>query len=156
MAGNESIVGRATTLQSTASRRVEAALKKSTVIYCSEYQVTPVSFWAHRHFDADSWISAKTFDPPLPAPVPGRGWAQLVVEFDGIELRFSSAAELDHVVDILSRNPLPTTRRLSELRGTAAGPNTHWLSRLPSIAKPLGFRRRLVAYLGSVRPREWA
>jgi len=130
-------------------------MKKAAVVYLDEYQATPVSFWVHRHLDADAWVNAKQFDPPLPAPVPGRGWAQFVVEFDGLEVRFSSSAELDHFIDVLSRNPLPTTRRLANLRGTTLGPNAHWLSRLPARAKPQDFRRRLVAYLQSVRPEGW-
>jgi hypothetical protein len=130
-------------------------VKKASVIYLPAYEATPLSFWAHRHLDADAWVNAKQFDPPLPGPVPGQGWAQLVVEFDGITLRFSSSAELNHFIDVLSRNPLPTTKRLSELRGTTLGPNSHWLSRLPSRAKPRDFRERLIAYLGRVRPQDW-
>ena len=131
-------------------------MKKATVVYRETYRSTPVSFWAHRHLDGESWSAATRFDPPLPAPVPGKGWAQLLVQFDGVELAFSSPAELDQVIDVLSRNPLPTTRRLSELRGTTRGPNAHWLSRLPSSAKPQGFRRRLVTYLARVRPEAWS
>ncbi len=130
-------------------------MKKATLIYLDAYEATPISFWAHRHLDAGAWADAKRFDPPLPAPVPGRGWAQLVVELDGVTLRFSSPAELDQLIDVLSRNPLPTTRRLSELRGTTVGPNGHWLSRLPARAKPQRFRKKLVAYLRSVRPEAW-
>ena len=130
-------------------------MKKASVVYLEKYAATPLSFWVHRHLDADDWANAKQFDPPLPGPVPGRGWVQLLVEFDGVEVQFSSSAELDHFLDILSRNPLPTTRRLSELRGTTLGPNGHWLSRLPSRAKPNDFRRRLVAYLQRVRPDDW-
>lgn len=130
-------------------------MKKASVIYLDEYQATPLSFWVHRHLDADAWWNAREFDPPLPKPIAGRGWAQLVVEFDGVEVRFSSSAELDHFSKVLSCNPLPTTRRLSELRDTMLGPNGHWLSRLPSRAKPLDFRRRFVAYLQRVRPEGW-
>ncbi len=130
-------------------------MKKASVLYLDAYQATPLSFWTHRPLDAEVWADAKRFDPPLPGPVAGRGWAQLVVELDGVVVRFSSAAELDHFIDVLSRDPLPTTRRLSELRGTTLGPNRHWLSRLPSRAKPRDFRRRLVAYLQRVRPADW-
>ena len=130
-------------------------MKKASIIYLREYEATPLSFWAHRHLDADAWVNAKQFDPPLPGPVPGRGWAQLVVEFDGVTLRFSSSAELKHCIEVLCHNPLPTTTRLSELRGTTLGPNTHWLSRLPARAKPQEFRQRLVAYLQRVRPEGW-
>ena len=49
-------------------------MKKATVVYLPEYQPTPVSFWAHRHLDADAWVNATRFEPPLPGPVAGRGW----------------------------------------------------------------------------------
>jgi hypothetical protein len=130
-------------------------MKKASVIYLPAYEPTPLSFWVHRHLDADAWMNASQFDPPLPRPVPGQGWAQLVVEFDGVTVRFSSSAELNHFVDVLSRNPLPTTKRLAELRGTTLGPNSHWLSRLPARAKPRDFRERLIAYLERVRPEDW-
>jgi hypothetical protein len=54
------------------------------------------------------------------------------------------------VIEVLARNPLPTTRQLSSERGTTLGPNKHWLSRLPAKAKPLRFRRKLVTYLREV------
>jgi len=43
--------------------------------------------------------------------------------------------------------PLPTTRRLSALRGEALGPNSHWLSRLPASIKSPKARVRLVKVL---------
>lgn len=110
----------------------------------------------HHQVDAESWQDASVFNPPLPGPVGGRGWAQLVVEFDGIDLWFSSAAELDHFIDVLSQNPLPSIRRMTELRGIGFGPNNHWLSRLPARAKPAKYRRRLVTYLRRVYPEEWS
>ena len=130
-------------------------MKKARVVYLNEYCETPLSFWVHRPVRRKFRSDTPLCDPPLPAPTPGLGWLQLIIEFDRVHLRFSSSAELDHFIDVLSRNPLPTTRRLSELRGTEVGPNGHWLSRLPSRAKPLGFRRRLVAYLQTVRPEAW-
>ena len=130
-------------------------MKKASVIYLDAYEPTPVSYWAHRHIGESAWPASDRFVPPLPPPVPGRGWAQLIVEFDGVELRFSSAVELDHFIEVLSKNPLPTTRRLVELRGTSLPPHRHWLSRLPARAKPQAFRVRLIAYLRSVRPEIW-
>lgn len=126
-------------------------MKRVTVRYHATYRPTPVSYWAHRHLDDDVWIDASAFEPPLPKPVPGRGYAELEVECDGVVLFFASRAELDQVIDVLSRNPLPTTRRLSQDRGTAYGPNNHWLSRLPARAKPAAFRAKLVRLLITAR-----
>jgi hypothetical protein len=69
-------------------------MKKASVIYLQEYEATPLSFWVHRHLEADARANANQFDPPVPDPVPGRGWAQLVIEFDGVTLRLSSSARL--------------------------------------------------------------
>lgn len=126
-------------------------MKHHTITYTADFERTPLSFWVHRHLDDPVWIHTRRFDPPLPAPLPGRGYPRLTVEFNGVTLDFASLAELDHLIDILSRNPLPSTRRLSEHRGTAAGPNRHWLSRLPARAKAFKFRKRLVAWLNQVR-----
>jgi len=30
-------------------------MKKAAFVHLDEYQATPVSFWAHRHLDADAW-----------------------------------------------------------------------------------------------------
>lgn len=131
------------------------AMKQSRIVYASQYTPSPVSFWVHRPLDAEIWSHARAFDPPLPQPVPGKGWARLEVELDGVHLSFASMAEVLHVIEVLARNPLPTTRQLSSDRGTTVGPNTHWLSRLPAKAKPLRFRRKLVQYLREVG-REYA
>ncbi len=128
-----------------------STMKTRTVRYTAAYAPTPLSFWVHRHRDARVWSASHEFDPPLPTPVPGRGYPRLEIEFQRVFLYFASLEELDHAIAVLSANPLPSTRRLSRLRGTAAGPNRHWLSRLPGRAKSHKFRRRLVAYLCSAR-----
>lgn len=122
-------------------------MKQATIRYSRCYRPGPVSFWAHVPRAGAVSRGAAAYDPPLPGPVAGKGWPILDVEVNGVALTFSSMAEVEHVIDVLSRNPLPTTRRLSALRGAAFGPNKHWLSRLPAKAKSAKFRRVLVAYL---------
>ena len=131
-------------------------MRRATVVYRERFPASPISFWVHRHPEGTVWSESETHEPPFPPPVPGRGWPQLVVEFDGVKMLFSSAAELDHVIEVMTQNPLPTTRRLSELRGTSMGPNRHWLSRLPARAKRRAYRERLVVYLEKVRPWFWS
>ena len=127
-------------------------MKHYQIKYTAQWTPSPVSFWVHRPVDAEHWANATQFDPPIPRGVPGKGWPALEVELDGVCLRFASLVELEHVMDVLSRNPLPTTRRLAQVSGTARGPNSHWLSRLPAKAKPKKFRQKLVAYLAGVEP----
>ncbi|MEZ5669916.1 MAG: hypothetical protein R3F55_21275 [Alphaproteobacteria bacterium] len=127
-------------------------MKKATIGYTPRFRPSPVSAWVHVPTGpVPAWRDAGAYSPPLPGPVGGRGWPVLDVEVDGVALTFSSLAELDHVIDVLSRNPLPTTRQLSAARGNGAGPNGHWLSRLPAKAKPARFRAVLVARLRRAR-----
>lgn len=123
------------------------AMKRATISYTPRFRPSPVSSWVHVPASGTIWHEPTDCDPPLPRPVAGKGWPMLEVEVNGVALTFSSMAEVAHVVDVLSRNPLPTTRRLSADRGAGSGPNRHWLSRLPARAKSAKFRRDLVAYL---------
>lgn len=110
-----------------------------------------MTFWVHIEADGKAWYAAEKFDPPAPKPVPGRGWPVYFVEFDGFTFRFASLAELAVCVAILSRKVLPTTRQLSAERGTTAGPNSHWLSRMPKGTKSWRYRERAVRYLLEAR-----
>ncbi|MBM0744484.1 hypothetical protein JOY44_23225 [Phormidium sp. CLA17] len=111
----------------------------------------PMTFWVHVEADGKAWYNAEEFDPPAPKPLPGRGWPVYCVEFDGFTFRFASLAELDVCVATLSRKILPTTRRLSTERGMSAGPNSHWLSRMPKGTKSWRYREKAVRYLTEAR-----
>jgi hypothetical protein len=73
------------------------------------------------------------------------------VEFGAHVLRFSSAEQLDECIRVLSMQPLPPSRQLSNLRGTVLGPNGHWLSRLPVAIKSGKARGRVVTGLEQTR-----
>ena len=97
-----------------------------------------------------------TWIPPAPLAIPHRGFPALRVEAGNHELVFTSPAQLAHCIDVLAKTPLPTSRQLSVKRGTTAGPNGHWLSRLPSTLKSPRRREQFVetlraAYAASVR-----
>jgi len=112
---------------------------------------SPVSFWVHRaadpKLDAEGWIRAERHVPPMPRPTPGRGFPVLHVTTGKRELVFASSAEVEHVIQVLSRNPLPDTLSLSRARHATAGPNQHWLSRFPTELASRERRARLVALL---------
>lgn len=127
-------------------------MKKYRITFTDSFEPSPMSFWVHRNVNGDCWHDADEFEPPLPKPIPGRGYSRLHVECDGISLEFASLHELDQMVAVLSMNPLPSTRSLARQRHTSAGPNSHWLSRLPGRAKSLRFRRKLVGFLQQIRP----
>jgi hypothetical protein len=105
---------------------------------------SPLSFWVHRHLDGDVWIRAKTFDPPMPRAVPGRGWPIYILEHRGRQLFFASPEEIDHVVEVLGQKHLPTTRTLAEQAGWPHFQHEHWLAKLSKFWKPWKIREKLV------------
>jgi len=107
----------------------------------------PLAYWVHvpvQHHP-DHW------EPPAPPQVPHKGYVFLHVVFEKHELVFSSPAQLDHFIRILSTQPLPTSRHLSSLRGQTVGQNGHWLSRLPAELKSPRERQSVVDVLMNVR-----
>ncbi len=84
--------------------------------------------------------------PPLSKGLSGKGYPLYFVEIDGFTFRFSSLAELRVCIAMLEQKHLPTTIRLSDLHG-GAGPNSHWLSRLPKETKSWRYREKAISYL---------
>lgn len=115
--------------------------------YEPNWTAAPMAFWVH----VPSATGAGEFEPPAPPIIPHRGYCWLHFEFAECELVFSSPAQLEHLVDVLSKKPLPTSRQLSAARGTSAGPNGHWLSRLPATLKSPKNRAALVRQLQALQ-----
>ncbi|MDM0036803.1 hypothetical protein QTI33_32035 [Variovorax sp. J22P271] len=117
----------------------------------SDWRTAPMAYWVHVPDTSGAWV------PPAPVAIPHRGFPALRVEAGEHELVFSSPAQVAHCIEVLSTRPLPTSRQLSLKRGTTAGPNGHWLSRLPAALKSPRRREQLVellraAYAASVQP----
>lgn len=115
--------------------------------FTANWAHAPLAYWVH--VPAAAGDGGHT--PPAPTPVPHRGYPVLQVAIGRHELHFTSPAQLDHCIDVLARTPLPTSRQLSSRRGTGAGPNGHWLSRLPAALKAPRMRARVVKLLRRVR-----
>jgi len=120
-----------------------------------DWRDAPLAFWVHQEAAGGNWRSATSFEPAAPKPLGKRGYLFLVVDFGRETLEFSSPAQLAHFIEVLSKNPLPTSRRLSTLRGSTAGPNSHWLSRLPASLKTVKRRAQLVDALTQLPPDVW-
>lgn len=117
------------------------------VEYGDAWAAGPLSFWVHVEVDGRPWNRAARFDPPLPGPVPGRGYARFYAEVEGFTFYFASLEEVRACIRVLGQRVLPTTvREASERRG-GVGPNPHWLSRLPSRLLPWRRRQKIVRYL---------
>ena len=112
----------------------------------SDWRDAPMAYWVHVPDPTDP----DSYTPPAPVRLSSRGFVFLRVEYGPHELVFSSPEQLEHCIAVLSTKPLPTTRALSAKRGTGAGPNRHWLSRLPSELKSPAARFLLVRHLKSV------
>jgi hypothetical protein len=112
------------------------------ITYTVDWHQTPGAYWVHIPI-----VGGDEYTPPAPKPIPGKGYAILQVPFGAHVLEFCSAAQLQHYIDVLSQKLLPTTTQLSAQRGSGAGPNGHWLSRLPAELKPYSKRVLLVKKL---------
>jgi hypothetical protein len=106
-----------------------------------DWLFAPVAWWVHIPQGDGIWT------PPAPRAIPHKGFAVLNVALGTHTLRFSSPAQLAHVIDVLATTPLPTSRQLSVKRGASVGPNGHWLSRLPSELKSTRRRAEVVLAL---------
>lgn len=120
-------------------------MKKWRIEYRGQYEPGPLSFWVHKHLDADSWPGATKFEPDLPRAVPAKGYPVLMIDVPGVELRFSSTEEVAHFLDIISRRNMPTSMQLAAGRKTGNGPNGHWLSRLPARLKSWRKRQQMIS-----------
>ena len=114
-----------------------------------DWRVAPLAFWVHVPVAG----SRTDYEPPAPTAIQHRGFPVLHVNVAGVDLWFSSRAQLDHFIEVMETKPRPTSRQLSERRGSTVGPNAHWLSRLPATLKSPGEQARLVGTLKSVRER---
>jgi hypothetical protein len=120
--------------------------------YEQDWRTAPLAFWVHVPVEGNTSLC----EPPAPEPVPHKGYPVLRVPFEAHELQFSSLAQLDHFIQVLSTKPLPTSRQLSAQRGLPVGPNGHWLSRLPAKLKAPRKRAKLVQSLRAVRDSAFA
>ena len=112
-----------------------------------DWRTAPLAFWVH----VPAERSATEYDPPAPAAVLHKGFMFLHVDAAGVDLQFSSLAQLNHFIEVMEAKLLPTSRQLSRKRELPVGPNSHWLSRLPANLKTPKERARLVGKLRAVR-----
>jgi hypothetical protein len=123
---------------------------KYWIEYTNDWRLEPMAYWVHIEQDGRHWRDSNAYVPPAPPSIPHKGFAVVCIEISGTVLRFSSQAQIEEFVRVLAMKPLPTSKRLSAMRGTGAGPNQHWLSRLPSALKSSRARHRIVELLKQV------
>ncbi len=121
-------------------------MKKSDVKYIPDWRQSPMAYWVHIETDSKPWYLSKEFNPPAPKKFGSLGYPQLTIEFNGYVFVFTSEAQLEHFIKIMGTKLLPSSLELSSKRSGDMGPNSHWLSRLPSKIKPWKYRQKLVEY----------
>ena len=126
-------------------------MNRHWIEYHDRWQDSPLSFWVHTGQDSTAASEGPISAPPKPGPVPGKGYATLHVECDGFVFQFSSLAEVDHCIDVISQRNLPSTIRLTKAGPGGKGPNGHWLSRLPANVKPWSYRERAIRRISAAR-----
>lgn len=129
-------------------RQRDPSAMQIRIEYSNKPMLTPITPWVHRGVDAPYW-SATVFDPPMPRPVHGKGYPVWIIDHRGRTLVFASPEEIAHVIDILSRKILPSTRELGQ---PYLAVNSHWLSRLHASFKPWKVRQELVKKLKQAPP----
>lgn len=123
---------------------------RNCIEYTTDWRDEPMAYWVHVELGGAASHASESYSPPAPRTEGRKGYPVLCVESQGFVFRFSSAAQLAECVEVLGRKPLPTSRRLSAIRGGGHGPNSHWLSRLPGHIKSPKIRQHAVDDLRSV------
>jgi hypothetical protein len=124
-------------------------MKRHWITYNELWRPGPMSYWVHIEADGKPYYYAKVFEPPLPRPVPGKGYPYYHVEIDDFTFEFASLEEIDVCISTLSQKHLPSTDKQTDERRT--GPDKHWLNKLPAGVHAWRYRSKAVDYLRKAR-----
>ena len=82
----------------------------------------------------------------MPKPVPGKGFANFRIEFDGFLWRFSSLEELNETIRFLRPKNMISPVQSPEIEW----PSEHWSGKLPAKVKSWKYREKAVNYFKEV------
>lgn len=122
-------------------------MKRHWIEYTEQWKKSPMSFWVHIEVDGKHWYESQEFNPPLPQPISGRGYAYYFVEINGLPFEFASLAEMHVLLETFSQKLLPSNLKLSIERGASYGPSNHWLNRIPKKTTSWRYRQKAIKYL---------
>lgn len=133
-------------------------MKSIEVRYSDDFPTSPMTGWTGVRYGV--WISDRTVSGQrrkaqwrrAPFYSSRKRWAELHAHLDGIDMQFATPQELDHFIDVMSRNPLPKGANLFPGFRRPGLPNKHWLSRFPARGKSRKFRDKAIAFLTSKEP----
>lgn len=121
-------------------------MKRVEFGYVSDWKSNSMAYWVHIEEGKSIWSKSKKFNPPAPIKDGVQGYRKLTIEFDGFIFEFTSEAQFEEFITVMSKKLLPTSFELANKRPGSKGPNSHWLSRLPGKTKPWRYREKLIQY----------
>lgn len=121
-------------------------MKKHWITYSETWKNSPLAFWVHKPIEGEFYEKETEFTPKSPKKEL-EGFPIYHFELNGFVFEFSSKAQIEHFIEVLSQKVMPTSKQLSIQRGTTLGPNRHWLSRLTAKTKSFKYREKLINYI---------
>lgn len=119
--------------------------------FSEEYKESPLSSWVHVPVDAETWTSAKEYNPPLPKKHIDKGYIIYKIDFKGCIFSYSSLEEIEHCISVLSPKAMKTTRELALNSWVNGYQHTHWLTKWPGNAKSFKDRQEIIKLLNKVK-----
>lgn len=125
--------------------------------YNKQFTYSPMTPWVHKQSGGGDEGGPVVYDPPLPEPVPGKGFATFVVTVDRFPFTFASLHELDEAIRVLEQEVLPTVatpkKQLPVYRklDPHGAKTKHWTSRLPKGMQGWSKRRKIAFELKQAR-----
>lgn len=121
-------------------------MKKHWITYSNTWKDSPLAYWVHIPEEGEFYDEGRSYLPKAPNKEV-EGFPIHNFECDGFIFEFSSSAQIEHFLDVISKKVMPTSIELSKKRKSSLGPNRHWLSRLPGKTKSFKFRKKLSNYI---------
>jgi hypothetical protein len=116
-------------------------MKTYCIYYTDTFQHSPSTNLVHKSYNKEARVY------PMPKPVPGKGFANLKIEFAGFLWRFSSLEELHETIRFLSPKNMVSPVQSPEI----AWPSEHWSGKLPAKVKAWKYREKAVKYFKEVQ-----
>jgi hypothetical protein len=122
------------------------------ILYNKRFTLGPMTPWVHRRVGGDEGDGG-VYDPPLPLPLDGKGYATFRIVVDRFPFIFASLHELDEAIRVLDELALPAaatgvtrSKKLPVYRklDPYGASSRHWTERLPKQMLGAARRRKIV------------
>lgn len=117
--------------------------------YDQHFTLSPMTPWVHKRLD-NGESGPAVYDPPRPLPIPGKGYATLIITIERFPFTFASLHELDEAIRVLEQETLPQVetkpkKQLPVYRklDPHGAKNKHWVQRIPKGMQSWAKRRKI-------------